>query len=99
VVYASGPSMYPLIKPGDLIAYQHTLDLSNGLFYGEMYLVSFFIGNQDFTTIKFIHQSELGEGFIKMVSHNQAYSPKDIPLKSIRGLALIKACISITSMA
>jgi transcriptional regulator with XRE-family HTH domain len=97
-VYVTGESMYPRIKSGDMVAFQHTHDLSNGIFYGEMYLISFYIGNQDFTTVKFIQKSELGDAFLKIVSQNQSYGPKDIPLKSIRGLALIKASISINSM-
>ena len=99
VVYVSGQNMYPLIKPGDMVAFQHTQDLANGIFYGEMYLISFRIGNQDFTALRFIRESALGDGYVSLVSHNQSYGPKDIPLKSIRALALIKASISINSMA
>jgi transcriptional regulator with XRE-family HTH domain len=54
-VYVTGDSMYPLLKSGDIVAFQHTNDITNGIFFGEMYLISFFIGNQDFTTVKFIN--------------------------------------------
>jgi phage repressor protein C with HTH and peptisase S24 domain len=97
-VYITGESMYPLLKSGDMVLFQFTSDLDQGIFFGEMYLVSFFIGKQDFTTVKFIQQSALGEAYLKLVSQNQHFGPKDIPRSAVRALALVKACIRLNTM-
>jgi transcriptional regulator with XRE-family HTH domain len=97
-VYITGESMYPLLRSGDMVLFQFTSDLDQGIFYGEMYLVSFFIGKQEFTALKFIQPSDLGAAYLKLVSHNQHFGSKDIPRKAVRALALVKASIRLNSM-
>ena len=55
-------------------------------------LVSFNVDGDEFVTIKYIQKSER-QGFVKLVSHNPHHDPKEIPLKMIRALALIKASV------
>lgn len=98
-VHISGDSMYPLLKSGDIVMYKQIHDILNGIFWGEMYLLSLIIDGEDYTMVKYIQKSEKGEEYVKLVSQNQYHSPKDVPLKSIRALALIKASIRINSMA
>jgi transcriptional regulator with XRE-family HTH domain len=99
VAYVTGESMYPLLKSGDMVAFQYTGDLVDGILFGEMYLVSFLIGSQEFTAVKILQPSEQGGDYLKMVSINARYGPKDLSLQSIRSLALVKASISISSMS
>lgn len=91
-VHVRGDSMYPLLKSGDLVLYKRVCDLENGIFWGEMYLVSFNVDGDEYITIKYIHKSDR-DGYIKLVSHNTYYDPKEIPVTMIRALALIKASV------
>ncbi|WP_304581968.1 XRE family transcriptional regulator [uncultured Alistipes sp.] len=91
-VHVRGDSMYPLLKSGDIVLYKQVHDLEYGIFWGEMYLVSFNVDGDEFVTIKYIQKSER-QGFVKLVSHNPHHDPKEIPLKMIRALALVKASV------
>lgn len=95
-VYINGDSMYPLLKSGDIIAYKEIRSLEN-ILYGEMYLISFDMDGDEFLTVKYINRSEL-EGCIKLVSYNSHHDPKDIPLKSINALGLVKLSIRKNTM-
>jgi len=93
---ATGDSMYPLLKAGDIVAYKNVAVERNSIFFGEMYLLSIFIDETTtMKTIKFIHPSELGEEYIKIVSHNQHHASKDIKLSQIAAIGLVRASIRI----
>lgn len=91
-VYVRGDSMYPLLKSGDIVLYKQVHDMKYGIFWGEMYLISFNIDGEEFITIKYIQKSEQ-EDCIKLVSHNPHHNPTDIPRCMIRALAIIKASV------
>lgn len=95
-IFATGDSMYPLLKSGDMIAYKRiNLDRSN-IFFGEMYVLAIKIDETEtMKTIKFVHPSELGDDYIKIVSHNQHHAPKDIRLDQITAIALVRGSIRI----
>lgn len=93
----SGDSMYPLLKSGDMVLYKQASVES--IFYGEMYLLSVKIDHwEEYVTVKYIQKSEMGDGYIKLVSQNQYHQPKDIKIDQISALALIKASIRINTM-
>jgi|SRR5690554_145818 len=95
-VSATGDSMYPLLKAGDLVAYKNIAVDRNNIFFGEMYLLAIHIDETTtMKTIKFIHPSELGDEYIKLVSHNQHHAPKDIQLNQIAAMGLVRASIRI----
>ncbi|MEH6407189.1 MAG: S24 family peptidase [Leeuwenhoekiella sp.] len=94
----TGDSMYPLLKSGDIVAYKEIQDIRNDIFWGEMYLISIEIGDEEFVSVKWIQKSDKGETYIKLVSENQHHQSKDIPLSKVRALAIIKASIRINSM-
>ena len=95
-IYASGDSMYPLLKSGDIVCYKEwPIDK---IFFGEMYVLSISInGDEEYVTIKYIQKSEI-EGHILLVSQNANHQPKDIPLSSVTALAMVKVSIRINSM-
>lgn len=97
-VYITGDSMYPLLKSGDIAAYKVITDIPDGIFWGEMYVLSVIIGGDDMVLTKFIQKSEIGPEYIKLVSQNQHHQPKDVLLKNITALGLIKASIRFNSM-
>jgi phage repressor protein C with HTH and peptisase S24 domain len=98
-IYVNGNSMYPLLKSGDIIIYKQMNPVADNIFWGEMYLISLTNDNLDeFIMLKWIQKSEKGDEWIKLVSENKHHQPKDIHLKNIKVLALIKASIKIILM-
>lgn len=98
-IKVSGDSMYPLLKSGDIVMYKKVQDPVNAIyFYGEMYIVSIDQDGDDFVVVKYIHRSDKGDGWIKLVSQNPNHDAIDVPTSSIRALALVKASIRINSM-
>lgn len=93
---ATGDSMYPLLKAGDIVAYK-TIDVDrNNIFFGEMYLLSIYIDETaTMKTIKFVQPSDLGNDYIKLVSHNQHHADKDVKISQIAAMALVRASIRI----
>ena len=98
-IYIKGDSMYPLLKSGDIVIYKQVHDIASGVFWGEMYILSVRVDDEDLTLVKYIQKSELGTEYIKLVSQNQHHAPKDVLLSSVRALALIKASDRINSMS
>ena len=98
-IYITGDSMYPLLKSGDIVIYKEIKDVANGIYYGEMYIISINLDGDEFVSVKFLQKSDKGEDYVKLVSENKHHQPKDIAIKSIRALALVKASIRINSMS
>jgi phage repressor protein C with HTH and peptisase S24 domain len=98
-IYVTGDSMYPLLKSGDIIMYKQLENIIENIYFGEMYLVSINLDGDEFVTVKWIHKSDKGEDFIKIVSQNTHHQPKDIHIKNIKAIALIKASIRVNSMS
>jgi phage repressor protein C with HTH and peptisase S24 domain len=97
-IYVTGDSMYPLLKSGDIVMYKQIQEIKDGIFWGEMYLISIQLDGEEYVSVKWVQKSELGEQYIKLVSENRHHQPKDIPLNKVRALALVKASIRINSM-
>lgn len=94
---ATGDSMYPLLKAGDLVCFRRAS--FDSIFWGEMYILDLQIDEWDsILTVKFIQKSDKGEGFVKLVSQNQHHQPKDVRIDQIRAIALVKATIRINAM-
>lgn len=92
----TGDSMYPLLKSGDMVLYAETQ--IDSIFFGEMYLLGIRLNDfEEFVTVKYIHRSER-ENHIVLVSQNKHHDNKEIPLNSIRSIALVKASIRINTM-
>ena len=90
-------SMYPLIKPGDIVCYK-TANYTNDIHWGEMYIVFLTIDGEEYLTIKNLEKSEVGEDYIRLTGYNQIYQPKDVPAESIQWKAIVKACINYNSI-
>ncbi len=95
--YVSSDSMYPLIKPGDIVCYK-TANHTPVIHWGEAYIVFLRIDGEEFLTIKNINKSDKKEGYVTLSSYNQSYQPKDVPLECIQWKALIKAYVSYNTL-
>lgn len=98
-VYISGDSMYPLLKSGDIVMYKVIHNIKDGIYWGEMYMISIDQDGDEMVTVKYIQKSEKGEKYIKLVSQNKHHDDRDVSLNKVRALALIKASIRINSMS
>lgn len=97
-LYVNGDSMYPLLKSGDIVMYKQIQDINSCIYiWGEMYLVAFEVDGDIYTAVKYIQKSTSIDN-IKLVSQNKHHDDIDIPKKSIRALALVKASIRINAM-
>jgi phage repressor protein C with HTH and peptisase S24 domain len=96
-IYITGDSMYPLLKSGDIVLYKQVHDISNGIFWGEMYLLSVDLGGEEYVTVKYIQKSDIPD-CVRLVSYNQHHGDKDVLLSSIRALAFVKASVRVNSM-
>lgn len=95
--YVETDSMYPIIKPGDIVCYR-TTDQSNQIHWGEMYIIHMVMDGEKFITIKNIEKSSLGDEYVTLTGYNKKYQPKDILLTDIEWKAVIRAYISYNSL-
>lgn len=95
--YVKSDSMYPLIKPGDIVCYKVSEE-SDEIYWGEMYIIYLLINKEAFLTTKYINKSELGDDYVKLDSHNEKYTPKDVLKENIAWKAIIKASIRYNSI-
>ena len=92
-IYIHTDSMYPILKTGDLVCYKKILDFSY-IYWGEMYILDIFREDEEnYLTFKYIYQSELGDDYVNLRSHNSIYPPQDILRKDIKRMGLVKVCI------
>lgn len=93
-MYASGDSMYPLLKSGDILAFKIITDLVNDVFFGEMYILFIEVAGDLFRTVKFVHKGEDKDHF-KLVSQNQHHQDKEVHISKIHAMAQVKASIRL----
>lgn len=97
-IYVTGDSMYPLLKSGDIAIYKQINDMKEGIRFGEMHILSVLIDNDLSTVVKYVKKSEKGEDYIKLVSQNQHFADRDVHLKNVTAIALVKASIRLNTM-
>lgn len=96
-VYMRGDSMYPLLRAGDILIYK-TLNNLNSLIKGDMYLLSFTLNGDEYTTVKYLDRSEQHPDRLVLSSHNPNHSPIEIAQEDVTAIALVKASIRSHSM-
>lgn len=90
-VYVSGDSMYPILKSGDIVGFKSIQSFTD-VIYGEMYLVSFQRGGDEYLSVKYVNHSEQPD-CIRLVSYNPHHDPMDLPLADINAMAIVKFSI------
>ena len=96
-VYVRGDSMYPILKTGDIVAYKMVNDLQ-ALVDGEMYLVNLEIDGDEYLTVKYVHRSSKGDGWVQLASYNPHHGPMDVKVENIKAIALVKFSVRINTM-
>lgn len=93
----TGDSMYPLLKNGDIVAYSLIHDLHN-IHYGDMYIVSLNEDGDIYTAVKWVQQHPTDPSKVLLVSNNENYAPREVELRHIRHIALVKFSIRYNAM-
>lgn len=96
-VAVTGDSMYPLLKSGDIVAFKLVHDINN-IHYGDMYLISLNEDGDCYITVKWLQKHPSDPSKAILVSHNEHYAPREVELRHIHRLALIKLSIRYNSM-
>lgn len=97
-LYIHTDTMYPILRTGDIVCYKRLSDL-NTIFWGEMYVMDIERDeDENYLTLKYIHQSDLGDNYITLLSHNPIYPPQDILKSSVNRIGLVKVCIRYNSL-
>lgn len=97
-LYVTGDSMYPLLKSGDIVMYKQVNDITNNIFWGEMYLLSIAIGDEEYVTVKYVQKAQEPD-MVTLVSQNKAHQDKEVEISKIRAMALVKASIRMNAMS
>lgn len=90
-IYVNGDSMYPILKSGDIVGFKFIRSFMD-VIYGEMYIVSFTLGGDEYLVVKYVNRSEQ-PGCIRLVSYNTHHDPMDLPLQNINAMAIVKFSI------
>ena len=96
-VQVVGDSMYPLLKSGDIVAYRIIHDISN-IHFGDMYLVCINEDGDTYISVKWIKKHPSDPNKVVLISYNEHYAPRDVELRHIIRLALIKFSIRYNNM-
>lgn len=97
-IHIVGDSMYPILKSGDIVLYKEMPLAYNEIYFGETYLLSYFVDESEAAVVvKYIQRGEK-DGYIKLVSHNPHHAPREIDFKRVNAIALVKASIRINAM-
>lgn len=88
VIRMVGDSMYPILMNGDIVLYKTLKDKRKPHFFGSIYIISFDVDDDTQTIIGYLYQSDLPRHY-KIVSENPRFGAKDIPVDTIRNLAII----------
>lgn len=96
-IYVKGDSMYPLLKHGDMVAFQRLVDIPDEIDFGEMYVVDMSTAHLERIYVKYVKKSEKGPDYVQLYSYNDKHHPpKDVAIKKIRGMAAVKASIRLS---
>lgn len=97
-IHIVGDSMYPILKSGDIILYREMPLAYDEIYFGETYLLSYFVDESEVAVVvKYVQRGEQ-EGHIKLVSHNPHHAPREIDFRRVNAMALVKASIRINAM-
>lgn len=96
-IIVTGDSMYPIIKSGDIVIFKIISDIPQSIFFGNAYIVSIDVEGDEMTVVKYVKKGKDAD-HVLLVSHNTHHADKEINIKNINGMALVKASIRFNSL-
>ena len=91
-VFATGDSMCPLLKSGDILAFKIINDIKNNVFWGEMYILYIDVEGDFFRVVKYVQKGK-DERHYLLVSQNKHHQDKEVRIDKIRAMAQVKLSI------
>lgn len=91
-VYATSDGMYPAVCKGDIVLYKMLHGWRSMVYFGRMFLLSICWDGEEYTTIKTIHESDT-PGYYRLKDENQRCGAIDVPISSIKAIALVQGVI------
>ncbi len=91
-IFATGDSMYPILKSGDIIAYKIIEDLHNDIYWGQMYILHIEVSGDVYRTVKYIQKGKTKNHF-RLVSQNKYHQDKEVLISKIKSIAQVKLTI------
>lgn len=95
-LYIKDDSMYPLLNIGDIVLFKALSNISSNVLWGSLYITYVEIKNEVYFFIRNLYKSNK-KNFIILDPHNKNYQPIELPIDSIKGIALVKSFIKFTS--
>lgn len=96
-VFIRGNSMSPYLGAGDIALFKQVKNIPGGIYWGEIYLISFNLEGNHYTAVQYLKQSDQKD-CVTLANYDRQQKTQDIPMSSIQALAIIKAGIKYTSM-
>lgn len=90
-VHVKSDTMYPLLRPGDIVIYETIRNFSRDIISGEMYIFSYDIQGKEYTTIKYVSRSKR-EGYMSIYGFGNNYED-EIEISRIRAMALVRTSV------
>jgi len=97
-IYASGDSMYELIKSGDLLGYKYIADLPGDIYWGHIYILAIDMAGEEMVTVKFVQRGK-DDDHIKLVSQNKHHQDKEVHISKVRSMGLVKLTLRYNTMS
>ncbi len=93
-MYATGDSMYPLLKSGDILAFKIIDDFLNDVYWGEMYILYIEVAGDLFRVVKYVQKGKDKDHFM-LISQNKHHQDKEVKISKIKAMAQVKITIRI----
>lgn len=96
-IYVRAENMRPLVKGGDMLAYKQLHNIKN-LMSGEMYIVDYHLGGDNFLVIRYVKWEEKNET-LRLASYDKHYDDTIIPVSAVQAMARVMMVLNIRSMS
>lgn len=85
------------LKNGDIAIYK-VLPSADTLIFGELYLLSIEVGDEEFTMIRYLRRGDASDSVVLDQGHGIQSDVQEIPRERIRALALVKAAVRFNTL-
>lgn len=90
-VHVKSDTMYPLLRPGDIVIYETIRDFNRDLISGEIYLLSYDFQEKEYNTLKYVGRSKK-EGYISIYGFGNKFED-EIEISRLKAMALVRTSV------
>lgn len=96
-IYVRGDSIAPILSNGDIAVYKIVRDFSH-IVFGELYIISFLVDDSEYITVKYVNRGDAAKDVLVLSGLGDSSSVMEVPLSSVKALAMVKASIRFNTM-